>query len=157
MPPDSLTDEQEYEMVYSAKWLNTMFVFVLILGIPHLFMSFYAIVMLSSYFLASLCMSEYQLDRKFKVVDPVKIWKVIDEGLFSLMEHDNDADNDDFHALETRSDAERRIACDQLSEKCYDALRTDTMLMIRDGFIAGNTTSFQSPTEENTYSRLGTP
>ena len=65
-----------------------------------------------------------------------------------LDEIDEDFDDGDYEDRETRSIAERKLACDKLSEKAYENVRQDTFKRIREGVVAGNLKSFQSPNEQ---------
>ena len=60
----------------------------------------------------------------------------------------------DYERLETRSHAERKLACDKLSEKAYENVRQDTFRKIREGVVAGNLRSFQSPNENAVFGQV---
>ena len=59
------------------------------------------------------------------------MWKLIDEGLFSLLDEIDDTFSDsDYEDRDTRSIMERKLACDKLSEKAYGKVRKETFKRI---------------------------
>ena len=127
----------------SEKWLYVSLMCVLTVGYIQLICFFSMMFGFLIFFISKCMLSEEDHLLRFSHLSPQKMWKMIDEGLFSLLDEIDDAFSDtDFEERETRSVMERRIACDKLSEKAYEKVRKDTFKRISQGIVAGNLRSF---------------
>ena len=121
---------------------------VLTIGYIHLICFIGMIISVLIYFTTKFLYNEEMHHNRYGHLSPSKMWKFIDEGLFSLLDEiDEDYEEIDYEDRETRSIAERKLACDKLSEKEYANVRQDTYKRIREGIVSGNLRSFQSPND----------
>ena len=145
-PPEPVTDEVEVAVTQQFdpnKWLYVSLMSVLTIGYIHLICFIAMVISIVTYFTTKLMYDEETHYNRFGHLSPCKMWKFIDEGLFSLLDEiDDDFEDLDYEDRETRSIAERKLACDKLSEKAYENVRQDTFKRIREGVVAGNLRSF---------------
>ena len=151
--PEPVADDLEVAVTQefdSNKWLYVSLMSVLTIGYIHLICFIAMVISVITYFSTKLMYNEETHTNRFGHLSPCKMWKFIDEGLFSLLDEiDEDFEDTDYEDRgEARSIAERKLACDKLSEKAYENVRQDTFKKIREGVISGNLRSFQSPNEQ---------
>ena len=115
---------------------------------------FFSILLcLATYGVASLLVSNEDLINNYGHISPVKLWAFIDEGIFGLLDDDENqhlsrANEIDSEQIESRSNIERRLAADLLSEKAFYTVKRDTIQQIEEGLVRGNLDSFESHNEE---------
>ena len=115
---------------------------------------FFSILLcLATYGVASLLVSNEDLINNYGHISPVKLWAFIDEGIFGLLDDDENqhlsrANEIDSEQIESRSNIERRLAADLLSEKAFYIVKRDTIQQIEEGLVRGNLDSFESHNEE---------
>ena len=68
---------------------------------------------------------------EYEHLEPYKCWKLVDDGIFALLDNIEDEDYyDDYQemddGIETRSNFEKRLAADKLQEKNFQQVRRDT-------------------------------
>ena len=127
----------------SEKWLYISLMSVLTIGYIQLICFFAMMFGFVIYYIAKCILSEEDHLMRFSHLSPQRMWKMIDEGLFSLLDEIDDVYSDsDFEERETRSIMERKLACDKLSEKAYEKVRKETFRRISQGIVPGNLKSF---------------
>ena len=82
-------------------------------------------------------MSQAEHYRRFNHIKPTILWQYIDEGLYSLLDEDEEAlengSDDEYQNIDTFSHIERKIACEKLSEREFCDVRKDIMKMVKEG------------------------
>ena len=121
-----IQQERIDDEIFTKQWLYICLLCVLTFGFIQLVLFVALVFCIAIYGMSKCLMDPRDHHEQFNHIKPIYLWHFIDEGLFSLLDEEDDLnagvdpeEADRYQRLETYSNADRELACDMLSEKAF--------------------------------------